>query len=508
MTLYWNLALGRLVAGIGSEVGFSSMSMKRGDAQTLEVIFFRGTAINALATTTEMRFAVKPSAAYVGDPLVFTSAFTQGDYTIPQTGEIVTDGIWTAEPSTNTVELNDYFADLDEPDSVSLKGEITFRLSETAGWNSSQTFEVTIENDLIKGEEGTPTNAADPTNYLTATQSEARYVRYDASQSLTGGQKTQSRTNIGALADSAPVVRYDAQTLTSPQKTQVLTNLGLVGAAQVNVYGPGTHTWSNPSVETARLMQIILIGGGGGGGSGRKGTGDASGGGGGAPGSVVYINTTTVSVGGSFTVVVGAGGAGGAERYGDDSSGVAGASGGDSTASPSIGAAWTAKGGNGGSGGTSSTGTAGAGRTNSQLLFAQLINSLAGGAGNLSSGSAATSSSIGLPTGGGGGGGNTAGTSNAGGAGGGSGSSLVGLSAGASGGTSSGGGGVDGSTYGIYGLGGGGGGAAGSDGTGGNGAPGGLYGGGGGGGGAAGNGAGSSGAGGAGGAGLVVVAVF
>jgi hypothetical protein len=510
MTLFWNLKLGRLVTDVGGEVERSAINFKRGDAAEIEILFFRGNVVQVMPTTMEIRFAVKPTNSFSSPPLVFQNAFTRQDWTNPATQEVVVGGRWLADISTNTEQINDYFADEGEPDSVELRGEITYRADDDRGWNSSQTFSVGIDNDLIKGDEGTPTNAEEPTNYITTTNANARYVRYDVAQTLTSGQKTQTRTNIGALEGSGLGVSTSAQTLTDPQKAQVLTNLGLNLNTQVNVYTSGSNTWTNPSPSTPRLCRILMVGGGGGGGSGRKGdaTTQCGGGGGGGAGSIIDVITTTNQLGSSLSINVGAGGTGGAVRVTDSTSGANGTAGGDTTITGGPFGA-TAKGGNFGSGGTGSAGgAAGAGRTSSILIGSTLVNASAGASGALVAGGNAASSAVPLPTGGGGGGGITSSVLYAGGSGGGTGNALIVAQAAAAGGSSDGQQGEDGLQWAINGLGGGGGHSSGSDGTAGNGGAGNRYGGGGGGGGAAGNGSGSSGAGGAGGAGICIIAVF
>jgi hypothetical protein len=512
MTLFWNLKLGRLVTDVGGEVERSAINFKRGDAAEIEILFFRGNVVQVMPTTMEIRFAVKPTNSFSSPPLVFQNAFTRQNWTNPATQEVVVGGRWLADISTNTEQINDYFADEGEPDSVELRGEITYRADDDRGWNSSQTFSVGIDNDLIKGDEGTPTNAEEPTNYITTTGAEARYVRYDASQTLTGGQKTQARTNIGALEGTGLGVSTSEQTLTSEQKAQVLTNLGLSSASDAQIFTtPGSYDWNSPTTTVRRAFRLIMVGGGGGGGSGRKGdaASGAGGGGGGSPGSVVIFDGITgTGVNAILTVVVGAGGAGGAQRSTDSSSGLAGSNGGDSSVSGPL-LALTAKGGLGGAGGTSTTAAAGAARTASTLIGGQLLNTTAGGAGSSFAGGVAPSSAVPLTTGGGGGGGVSSGGLSAGGAGGGVGNSLIGLIAGAAGGTTEGAPGEPGPVVGVNGLGGGGGHAASTGQIAGNGGAGGGFGGGGGGGGGVDNGTdGFSGAGGAGGNGLVIIAVF
>ena len=464
MNLYWNLSLGRLVTGLNSTTEISDFEFMRRDAAELKIYFVQdqtGVPVE-MPSTLEIRFLLKPYATgttpdFSADPVVYSAAFTEN-----------TDLSWSAFPSFNTTELDTEFTA--DPTSITFAGQLSFRPdSGSTSWSSTQILSVTVINDLIIGDEGTPTNAADPTDYLTAVQSEARYVRYDASQSLDSTEKAQARTNIG-------VVNQDVQQFTS------------------------SGNWINPSPSTARLVEVILIGGGGGGGGGRKGApGTASGGGGGGgAGSIVKFQTLTTVFGSTVAVVAGAGGAGGAAVTVDSTNGNAGTAGGNTTLG-----GWSAQGGNGGAGGTTSGGAAGAARTNSNLIGSQLSNSLAGGAGGAASNAAAAPDSENyLTTGGGGGGGiSSANVLTEAGTGGGLGNSVTNLywrpgSA------------VNGESYLLHGSGGGGGGPALTDSSAGSGHLGGNYGGGGGGGGAGQNdtsGSGGSGAGGAGAGGIAII---
>jgi hypothetical protein len=435
----------------------------RRDAAELRVYFQQsgsGDPVN-MPNTMEIRFALKPYASagvpdFDADPVVFTAAFSEN-----------ADLSWSAFPSFNTTELNTAFAA--DPVSITFAAQLTMRPdSGSSSWSSTQTLAVTVVNDLIIGDEGTPTNATDPTDYLTAVQSEARYVRYDASQSLDSTEKAQARTNIGALN----------------QDVQIFTASG---------------NWTNPSPSTAKPMEVIVIGGGGGGGSGRKGApgSNIGGGGGGAAGAVLRIKTlTTRFASGDTAVTVGAGGAGGASVTAGDTSGNAGAEGGFSDFG-----GWNAVGGLGGAGGTSSGGAAGAARTNATLIGLSLANTMAGGAGGAGSdASNAPDSENWLPTGGGGGSGISSSNalSNAG-AGGGMGNSFIRSLTGSAG---------LGESLQLHGAGGGGGFSALTDSNAESGYAGGNYGAGGGGGGAGQNdtsGSGSSGAGGAGSGGIIII---
>jgi len=454
--LFWNLDTNSLVATLGSTVVISDLEFKRRDGVSLEILFFRGVAeggvLEEMPATTEIRFAIK--TAIGGTLLVSSAAFAEDS-----------NGWWVANPSFNTTALDTAFTA--NPGSIAVLGELTRRDDVGEPWSSTQTLNVTIINDLIVGDEGTPTNATDPTDYLTAVQNEARYVRYDASQSLDSTEKTQARTNIGAI-------NQDIQQFTS------------------------NGTWTNPSPLTAKLVDVIMIGGGGGGGSGRKGAVDSAsgGGGGGGAGAVVHFQSLTTILATTLSAVVGSGGTGGAAVTVDDSNGNAGTDGGDTTFN-----SYTAAGGDGGAGGTTSGGAGGAAKTNANLIGGTLSNSLAGADGGAGSAATAASNSESYnPTGGGGGGGVTSGnlpTDQS--TGGGMGNSIIRLLAGSTG---------EGDSFLLHGTGGGGSASALTDSIANSAGDGGLYGGGGGGGGAGQNdtgGGGSSGAGGAGAGGIAII---
>jgi hypothetical protein len=193
MDLYWSIERSRLIVGIRSTVALTGLQFKRRDGADLRLYFVRDDgSIVERPSTTEIRFAIKKQGDFAGEPLVLESGFVeQPDFS------------WLASPNLNTTQLNAFFT----PPNVASKAasaEITFRDSETGRWTSSQTLDVTIFNDLIQGDEGTPTNAEEPENYLTATQSNARFLRYDAAQSLDSTQRSQVLTNLGIA--SVPVI--------------------------------------------------------------------------------------------------------------------------------------------------------------------------------------------------------------------------------------------------------------------------------------------------------------
>jgi hypothetical protein len=206
MDLYWSIERGRLVAGIRSTVEIGELKFKRRDGASLRLYFVRDDGSFAeRPSTTEIRFAIKRPRDFTGPLLAFDAGFVQQS-----------DLSWEASPNLNTEQMDAFFT----PPNVESKtamAEITFRDSETGSWTSSQTLTVIIENDLIQGDEGTPTNAEEPTSYLTAAQSEARYVRYDAAQSLSSEQQSQGRSNLGAAAESHNHTTADLPLATSEE---------------------------------------------------------------------------------------------------------------------------------------------------------------------------------------------------------------------------------------------------------------------------------------------------
>jgi hypothetical protein len=349
MDLYWNLSSNRLVTGLQSAVPITAMEFKRRDGAEFRIHFLRSGSqdLVEMPSTLDIRFGLKEVGDFGGPVVVFADTFTESD------------GLWIANPSFNTTELDALFGSDPEEAAVQLIGELTFRNDVGEPWQSTQTFLVTVQNDVIRGDEGTPSSVNDPTAYLTEDESNARFVRYDEAQSLTSGEQEQARDNLGITSSSAVDV-------------QIFTANG---------------TWTDPSSAEDLPCDIVLIGGGGGGGSGRKGAGNTGigGGGGGGGGAIVRLSTTTARLRSILSttgasVTVGAGGAGGAARTEEDTAGESGAAGGATSF-----AGLTAVGGTAGGGGgqTTSVGTGGAAQSNACLSLDAAASTLAGGRGGV-----------------------------------------------------------------------------------------------------------------------------
>ena len=152
MRLHWDLTQGYIVRTPKSSTRLHTLEFKRGDAAGLELVFYANSMPVLLQPGHAIRFALKPKGHYDGEPLVYTATFTEN----------ANAKTYTAEPSFNTAALTALFASPRAPDRVDLIGEFSLRNGDdTHGWQSSQTLQVCVFNDVIRGQEGTPGAATD-----------------------------------------------------------------------------------------------------------------------------------------------------------------------------------------------------------------------------------------------------------------------------------------------------------------------------------------------------------
>jgi hypothetical protein len=152
MRLHWDLTQGYIVRTPKSSTRLGTLEFKRGDAASLELVFYANSMPVLLQPGHAIRFALKPKGHYDGEPLVYTATFTEN----------ANAKTYTAEPSFNTAALTALFTSPHAPDRVDLIGEFSLRNGDdTHGWQSSQTLQVCVFNDVIRGQEGTPGAATD-----------------------------------------------------------------------------------------------------------------------------------------------------------------------------------------------------------------------------------------------------------------------------------------------------------------------------------------------------------
>jgi hypothetical protein len=142
MRLYFSLTSSRLITAPSYNTPLSKLSFKRGDAVTLDLTIYVGVTATELEPGSEIIFALKKTLD--GDALAIADNWT------------LADGIYSAKFNTNTTEL---IAEMGGEDSIELLGELSTSPNGD-DWTSSQTLTVTVENDLIKGNEETPETVA------------------------------------------------------------------------------------------------------------------------------------------------------------------------------------------------------------------------------------------------------------------------------------------------------------------------------------------------------------
>jgi hypothetical protein len=128
----------------------TGLRIKRGDRLPVEVRFTRNGATIERPSGATGKLGLKSAGDLDGDFVAFASAWTK-------TGS-GSQTVYTFDLNTNTTELHALFSA--EPASVALVMEI--ESSAPGELRSSATVAVTVENDVIRGDEGVPTDALDP----------------------------------------------------------------------------------------------------------------------------------------------------------------------------------------------------------------------------------------------------------------------------------------------------------------------------------------------------------
>lgn len=177
MKLFYDLRLGYFVSAPGVDSELSELYGKAGDTEEVVVQFGRSsdpTGSNSLldapvwtaenlAGGTVITIGLKQDGKYSdGTILATTSTFAHNS----------TDKVYTASFGLNTTAINTALERLDtnaadDIAELDCQFEITFQIGGSGGWRSSVLpVPFTLYHDIIGGSEGTPTNAAEPTQYL------------------------------------------------------------------------------------------------------------------------------------------------------------------------------------------------------------------------------------------------------------------------------------------------------------------------------------------------------
>jgi hypothetical protein len=177
MQLFYDLRLGYLVQTPGLETPVEAFTAKAGDVEAIALQFGRSDAgenattifsagtwePETLPNGSVIKIGLKEDGQYSdGAILALNQTWTRDDENETYNGEF----------NLNTVEINDALNRLDEDaeddvDSISCQLEVTFQPGGIGGWRSSVLpVDLLLYHDIIGGNEGTPTNADNPEDYL------------------------------------------------------------------------------------------------------------------------------------------------------------------------------------------------------------------------------------------------------------------------------------------------------------------------------------------------------
>ena len=178
MKLFFDLRIDRLVAAPGQDSVITGLAGKSGDGATpVQLIFGRSSDPTSTTSIVEaptwtpenlpggtvIKIGIKEDGEYSdGTLLASNSTWTHnaGTFTYTGTLDLNTNEIDTALNRDDANAGNDVA-------SLACSFELTYQPSGSGGWRSSvEPVEFTIYHDILVGDEATPTNAGDPTQYL------------------------------------------------------------------------------------------------------------------------------------------------------------------------------------------------------------------------------------------------------------------------------------------------------------------------------------------------------
>jgi len=182
MQLYIELETLQLVCSPENRRIVTAIQGKRGGAIPITLQFLEAGVPVRLDASTVLTFGAKES--YTSGLSVLESGFEQSD--IPEDGTD-DDPTWAGSLDLNTVPLDALLAG--DTESTDLVGEFTWIADGDAAPTTSATFVLRVFNDVVRGDEGTPSELPAPDD---------DWVAHGHAQTLTNDQKAQARTNIGA----------------------------------------------------------------------------------------------------------------------------------------------------------------------------------------------------------------------------------------------------------------------------------------------------------------------
>ena len=190
MQIFVDLDTRKLRRSVSNSSPVTTLDFKRGDTELMEIFYVQNNAQVQLAAGAVISFGAKIKDAYDGAALVF-----EDDFTLSGSGATAK---YSANPSFNTVPLDDALMVDDNPANdlklLDLMGEITW--NDDGVITSSVTFAVRVNNDVLRGDEGTPSSLPDPADWMPAALTFAGANPNDSVDGLTiSGIVTPSAAN-------------------------------------------------------------------------------------------------------------------------------------------------------------------------------------------------------------------------------------------------------------------------------------------------------------------------
>ena len=201
MRLYLDIDSRKFVASASEQRPVTGIEVKRRDTDLIELQFLRDRTVQELPTGTTIRLGLKPAANYTADFIA------SGTFTKSGTG---TSTKYLLDLNLNTVALNAAFAAA-TPEPETLAAMLEVEWASGTNISSSLTLPVVINNDVIRGNEGTPATLplfyTASTSDFKATQEQAQFGD-DNAVWMTPLRVTQAIEYKLALGD-IPVIRLE-----------------------------------------------------------------------------------------------------------------------------------------------------------------------------------------------------------------------------------------------------------------------------------------------------------